>query len=66
MQLRKITDIFPKKPLKNVPCVNIRNCFWLGVVIELISSKWKVIAPCADSNIFFSYNRVINEWTHKT
>ena len=23
MQLRKIADIFPKNPLKNVPCVNI-------------------------------------------
>ena len=51
----------------SVSCVNIRNCFWLCVVKELISSKWKVIASCADSyttDIFFSCKRVINEWTH--
>ena len=35
MQLRKIAHIFSKKTLKNVPCANIRNCVWLGVVIEL-------------------------------
>ena len=67
MQIGKIADIFPKKHLKNVPCANIRNCFWLGVVIELISSNWKEIATCADSyitDIFFSCKRVINEWTH--
>ena len=66
MQLHKIADIFPKNPLKNVPCVNIRNCFWLGVVIELISSNWKVIASCADSYItdmFFSCKRAINDRT---
>ena len=57
------TNIFPKNHLKNVPCANIRNCFWLGVVIELISSNWKVIATCVDSyikDIFFSCKRVIN------
>ena len=62
------SPIFPiKNPLKNEPCANIRNCFWLGVVIELISSNWKVIASCADSyitDICFSCKRVINEWTH--
>ena len=39
---------------------------WLGVVIELISSYWKVTATCADSwvtDIFFSYKCVINELT---
>ena len=41
MQLRKIADIFPKNPLKNVPCANIGNCFWLGVVIELISNNYE-------------------------
>ena len=64
MQPRKIADIFPKNPLKNVPCGNIQNCFWLGVVIELISGSWKVIASCADLNItdiFFSCKRVNNE-----
>ena len=63
MQIGKIADIFPKNYLKNVPCVNIRNWFWLGVVIELISSNWKVNATCADSyitDIFFSCKRVIN------
>ena len=67
MQIGKIADISPKKTWKNVPCANIRNCFQLGVAIELISSNWKVIATCADSyikDIFFSCKRVINEWTH--
>ena len=67
MQLLKIANIFPKNHLKNVPCVNIRNCFSLGVVIELISSNCKVIASCADSyitDIFCSCKRVINAWTH--
>ena len=67
MQIRKIADISPKKTWKNVPCANIRNCFQLGVAIELISSNWKVIATCAGSyitDIFFSCKRVINEWTH--
>ena len=57
-----------QKPLKNVPCATIRNPFCLCVVIELISSKWKVITSCADlyiTDIFFSCKRVINEWTHK-
>ena len=51
-----------KNPLKNVSCGNIQNCFWLGVVIELLSSKWKVVASCADSyitDIFFSCKRLI-------
>ena len=67
MQIGKIADIFPKNPLKNVPCVNIRNSFWLDIVIELILSNWKVIATCADSyitDIFYSCKCVINEWTH--
>ena len=67
MHIGKIADIFPKNHLKNVPCPNIRNCFWLGVVIELNSSNWKVITMCEDSyitDIFFSCRRVINEWTH--
>ena len=67
MQVGKIADIFPKNPLKNVPCANIQNCFWWDVVIELISSNWKVIATCADSyimDIFFICKDVINEWTH--
>ena len=48
MQIVKIAVIFPKKLFENIPCVNILNCFWFGVVIELISSNWKVIATCAD------------------
>ena len=67
MQIGKIADFFPKNHLKNVHYANIRNCLWLGVVIELISSNRKVIATWADSyitDIFFSCKRVINEWTH--
>ena len=41
MQLRKIPDIFPKKPFENVPHANIRNRFWQGVVIKLISSNYE-------------------------
>ena len=43
MQIDKIGVIFPlhKNSLKNVPCANI---VWFGVVIELISSNWKMIA----------------------
>ena len=44
--------------------MNIRNC--LGVVIELISSNWKVISTCADlyiTEIFFSCKCVFNELT---
>ena len=39
---------------------------WLGVVIELISSNWKVIETCTDwciADIFFSCKCVINELT---
>ena len=50
MQLRKIANIFPKKTLK-MYLVQIFKIIWLGVVIELISSKCKVIASCADSFI---------------
>ena len=64
MQIGKIANIFPKKnSLKNVPCVNIRNCL---VVLELISSNWKEISTCADlynTEIFFNGKRVINELT---
>ena len=54
MQIGKIADIFPKKKTsENVPCANIRNCLIgccaRGVVIEPISSYWKVIATCAGS-----------------
>ena len=62
MQIDKIANIFPKNHLKNVTCANIQNCFWLGDVIDFISSNWKVIAICADSyitDIFFSCKRVI-------
>ena len=33
------SPIFSQKTLKNVPFANIQNCLWLGIVIELISSK---------------------------
>ena len=61
MQISKLADIFSKNHLKNVPCANIRNCFWMVVVTELISSHWKVVATLADSynmDIFFSCKRV--------
>ena len=66
MQIGKIADIFPKNHLKNVPCANIRSCFWLGVVIEFISSNWKVISTCALLHYghFLQLQGVINEWTH--
>ena len=44
--------------------MRIFKIVWLGVVIELISSNWKVIATCADAyviDIFFSCMCVINE-----
>ena len=47
--------------------VRIFEIVWLGVVIELISSNWKVVATCADSyitDIFFSCRCVVNELTH--
>ena len=71
MQIGKISDIFPKKNLKNVP-LRIFEIVWLGVVIELMSSSWKVIATCADSyitDIFFSCNLEVCNLlvdTHKT
>ena len=46
--------------------VRIFEIVWLGVVIELISSNWKVIATCADryiTDIFFSCKCVISELT---
>ena len=50
--------------------VLIFKIVWLDVVIELISSNWKVIATRADfyvTDIFFSCKRVIKELdTHKT
>ena len=59
MQIGKVANVFPKKnPFENAPFANIQNSF--------ISSKWKVIATCADSyimDVFFSCKRVINELT---
>ena len=49
---------------KLVPCANIGNCLVGGVVIELISSNWKVVATCADwyiTDTFFSCKFVVNE-----
>ena len=45
--------------------VRIFEIVWLGVVLELISSNWKVIATCADWYItdIFSCKCVINELT---
>ena len=46
--------------------VRIFEIVWLDVVIELISSNWKVFATCAELYItynFFSCKRVINELT---
>ena len=46
--------------------MRIFKIVWSGVVIELISSNWKVIATCADwytTDIFFSCKCVINELT---
>ena len=62
MQIRKIRYF----SLKNLYIVRIFEIVWLGVVIELISSNWKVIATCVDwyiTDIFFSYKCVINEYT---
>ena len=45
--------------------MRILEIVWLGVVIELISSNWKVIATCADwyiTDIFFSFKCVINDF----
>ena len=51
---------------KRVYPVRIFEIVWLGVVIEVISSNWKVIATCADwyiTDIFLSCKCVINELT---
>ena len=59
------SPIFPLKTIGKMNLVRkIQNCFWLGVVIYLISNNWKVIATCADSYItdnFFSFKR---GWIH--
>ena len=55
---------FLKNSLKNV---QMFETVWLDVVIELISSYWKVIAIWADSyitDIFFSCKCVIYKLTH--
>ena len=47
MQIGKIAGIFPKKKkksLRNVPCANILNSIYLGVVIDLISSNINRVA----------------------
>ena len=49
MQIGKIADIFPKKTPWKMYLARIFEISWLGVVIELISSYWKVIATCAYS-----------------
>ena len=43
--------LIKKKTFEKCTLCEYSNCFWLGVVIELLSSNWKVIASCADSYI---------------
>ena len=67
MLIGKIADIFPKKTPWKMYLAWIFKIVWLVVVIELISSYWRVIATCANSYItyiFFSCKCVINELTH--
>ena len=66
MQIVKIADVFPKNTFEKCTLCEDSKLVWLYVVIELISSDWKVIATCADmyiADIFFGYKRVINELT---
>ena len=63
-QISKITLFFLKNSLKNVLSAKF-EILWLGAVIELISSFWKVIAACADSYILLNSDTPYSALDHR-